>query len=63
MTKLYNRPMNFFEKLHCGYYWFFECWSEWVYCMTHQEDNGGDFFCHFQTDYCAYEEDMYYTKQ
>ena len=60
MTKLYNRPMNFFEKLSVGWWWFGECCSEWVYCMTHPEDDGGDFFCHLQTDYVSYEEDMYY---
>lgn len=60
MTKLYNRPMNFFEKLSVGWWWFGECWSEWVYCMMHPEDNGGDFFCHLCTDYISYEEDMYY---
>lgn len=62
MTKLYNRPMNFFEKLYCGYYWFGECWSEWIYCMTHPEDDGWDFFCHICTDYVAYEQDTYYYK-
>ena len=60
MNKLYNRPMNFFEKLQSGWYWFCECWGEWCYTMTHPEDNGRDFFCDINTDYCAYEEDMYY---
>lgn len=55
-----NRKMNFIEKLHCGFYWFGECFSEWVWCMTHPEDNGGDFFRHICSDYVAYEESVYY---
>jgi hypothetical protein len=63
MTKLYNRSMNFFEKIQVGWWWCIsECLSEWVYCMTHPEDSGGDFFCHICTDYVKYEEDTYYTK-
>ena len=54
--------MNFVEKLEAGRYWFWECLLEWVWCMTHPEDTGGDFFCHINTDYCAYEESVYYTE-
>ena len=57
MTKLYNRPMNFFEKLSAGYYWFGECWSEWCYTMRSED---GEFFNYLQSDYVAYEEEMYY---
>lgn len=52
--------MNFIEKLHSGWWWFFECVNEWIWCMTHPEDNGADFFCHINSDYCKYEEEMYY---
>ena len=55
-----NRPMNVFEKLEAGRYWFWECLLEWIWCMTHPEDTGGDFFCHICSDYVGYEEDMYY---
>lgn len=55
-----NRPMNVFEKLDAGWYWFRECFWVWVMCITNPEDTGGDFFCHINTDYCAYEEDTYY---
>ena len=61
MTKLYNRPMNFFEKLSAGWWWFGECWSAWCYTMF--DENGeefGDFFCHLQSDYVRYEQEMYY---
>jgi hypothetical protein len=57
----YKRPMNVFEKLSVGWYWFFECANEWFWCMTHPEDTGGDFFCHICCDYCKYEEEMYYN--
>lgn len=57
---MYKRPMNFIEKLHSGWWWFFECVNEWIWCMTHPEDNGADFFCHINSDYCKYEEEMYY---
>jgi hypothetical protein len=60
MTKLYNRPMNFFEKIQVGWWWVLQIFEEWCYTMTHPEDSGGDFFCHLQTDYVAYEEDVYY---
>jgi hypothetical protein len=60
MTKLYNRPMNFFEKIQVGWWWVGEIFDEWCYTMTHPEDSGGDFFCHLQTDYVRYEEEMYY---
>jgi hypothetical protein len=60
MTKLYNRPMNFFEKIQVGWWWVLQIFEEWCYTMTHPEDSGGDFFCHLQTDYVAYEEEMYY---
>jgi hypothetical protein len=62
MTKLYNRPMNFFEKIQVGWWWVGQIFDEWCYTMTHPEDNGGDFFCHLQTDYVSYEEDVYYDK-
>ena len=52
----YNRPMNFVEKLEAGRYWFWECLLEWIWCMTHPEDTGGDFFCHICSDYVGYEE-------
>ena len=58
-----NRKMNFLEKLEAGKYWFWECLLEWIWCMTHPEDTGGDFFCHICCDYCKYEEDTYYTKR
>jgi hypothetical protein len=35
--------------------------TKWVWCMTHPEDNGRDFFSHICSDYCAYEEEMYYN--
>jgi hypothetical protein len=55
-----NRPMNVFEKLDAGWYWFRECFWIWVMCITNPEDTGGDFFCHICSDYVKYEEDMYY---
>ena len=55
-----NRPMNVFEKLEAGRYWFWECLLEWIWCMTHPEDTGGDFFCHICSDYVKYEESTYY---
>jgi hypothetical protein len=57
-----NRPMNVFEKLEAGRYWFWECLLEWIWCMTHPEDTGGDFFCHICSDYVKYEESEYYEK-
>ncbi len=53
----YNRPMNVFEKLHSGWWWFGECFDEWCWTMTHDD---GEFFNYIQSDYVAYEEDMYY---
>lgn len=53
----YNRPMNFWEKLQAGWYWFGECFEEWCYTMTHDD---GELFNYLQSDYVAYEEDMYY---
>ena len=53
----YNRPMNIFEKLHSGWWWFGECFDEWCYTMTHDD---GEFFNYLQSDYVKYEEDMYY---
>ena len=57
---MYKRKMRLDEKLHSGWYWFWECFDEWCYTMTHPEDTGGDFFCNINTDYVAYEEDFYY---
>jgi hypothetical protein len=53
----YNRPMNFIEKLEAGRYWFWECFDEWCWTMTHDD---GEFFNYLQSDYVKYEEDMYY---
>ena len=53
----YNRPMNVFEKLQAGWWWFGECFDEWCYTMTHDD---GEFFNYLQSDYVKYEEDMYY---
>ena len=58
---MYKRPMNFFEKLSVGWYWFGECFSEWCWTMMHPEDTGGYFFCHITCDYCKYKEEMYYN--
>ena len=52
-----NRPMNVFEKLQSGWWWFGECFDEWCYTMTHDD---GEFFNYLQSDYVKYEEDMYY---
>lgn len=52
--------MSFFQKLYSGWWWFGQCFEEWAWCMTHPEDNGGEFFCYLQTDYVAYEQEMYY---
>jgi hypothetical protein len=51
--------MNFFERLFVGWWWFGQCFEEWYWCMTHAENNGGDFFCHLCSDYVGY---IYYTK-
>jgi hypothetical protein len=53
----YNRPMNVFEKLQAGWWWFGECFDEWCWTMTHDD---GEFFNYLQSDYVKYEEDMYY---
>ena len=53
----YNRPMNVFEKLHSGWWWFGECFDEWCYTMRSDD---GEFFNYLQSDYVKYEEDMYY---
>ena len=54
----YNRPMNFFEKLQAGWWWTGQIFGEWCYTMTN--DEYWEFFQYLQTDYVAYEEDMYY---
>ena len=53
----YNRPINFFEKLQAGWYWFGECFNEWCYTMANED---GELFNYLQSDYVAYEEEMYY---
>jgi hypothetical protein len=58
MTKLYNRPMNVFEKLQAGWYWCGQIFNEWCWTMTNDQD--WEFFQYLQTDYVKYEEDMYY---
>ena len=55
----YNRKMNFIEKLDASWWWMTQIFEEWCWQMTHDD---GEFFNHLQTDYCKYEEDMYYTK-
>ena len=52
-----NRPMNVFEKLQAGWWWFGECFGEWCYTMRNED---GELFNYLQSDYVAYEEDMYY---
>ena len=54
------RRMRFHEKLQEGWWWFFECFEVWSMCMTDPYDNGEDFFCHINSDYVAYVEDVYY---
>ena len=61
MIGMYKRPMNVFEKLDAGRFWFWECFLLWIWCMTHPEDDGRDFFCYSCSDYVAYEEQMYYN--
>ena len=61
MAKLYSRPMNILEKLHAGWWWNLQILEEWVWTMTHDEDN--EFFDFLQTDYVGYEEDEYYGKR
>ena len=54
----YNRPMNVFEKLHSGWWWFGECFDEWCYTIKNED---GEFFNYLQSDYVGYEESTYYT--
>jgi hypothetical protein len=56
----YNRPMNLFEKLHSGWWWIGQIFEEWCYTMVNED---GDFFENLQSDYVAYEEEMYYETQ
>jgi len=56
----YNRPMNPFEKLHSGWWWIGQIFEEWCYTMVNED---GDFFENLQSDYVAYEEEMYYETQ
>jgi hypothetical protein len=55
--KLYNRPMNFFEKLHSGWWWIGQIFDEWCYTMRSED---GEFFNYLQSDYVCYEQEMYY---
>ena len=57
MTKFYDRPMNFFEKLHSGWWWIGQIFEEWCYTMRSED---GEFFNYLQSDYVRYEQDMYY---
>ena len=57
MTKLYNRPMNFFEKIQVGWWWIGQIFDEWCYTMRSED---GEFFNYLQSDYVRYEEEMYY---
>ena len=50
--------MNFLEKLEAGWWWMGQIFEEWYWQMTHDD---GEFFNYLQSDYCKYEEDMYYT--
>jgi hypothetical protein len=56
----YNRPMNFFEKLQVGWWWIGEIFDEWFYTMRIED---GELFNYLQSDYVAYEEEMYYETQ
>ena len=56
----YNRPMNLFEKLYSGWWWIGQIFEEWCYTMVNED---GDFFENLQSDYVAYEEEMYYETQ
>jgi hypothetical protein len=49
--------MNFFEKLHSGWWWIGQIFEEWCYTMVNED---GDFFENLQSDYVAYEQEMYY---
>jgi hypothetical protein len=49
--------MNFFEKLHSGWYWIGEIFDEWCYTMRSED---GEFFNYLQSDYVRYEQEMYY---
>ena len=53
----YNHSMNFSEKLQSGWWWTGQIFEEWCYTMTNED---GEFFNYLQSDYVAYEEDMYY---
>ena len=54
----YNRPMNFFEKLHAGWWWTVRIFESW--CDTMTNDEYWEVFLYLQTDYIQYEMDMYY---
>jgi len=56
----YNRSMNLFEKLYSGWWWIGQIFEEWCYTMVNED---GDFFENLQSDYVAYEEEMYYETQ
>jgi hypothetical protein len=58
MTKLYNRPMNFFEKLHSGWWWIGQIFEEW--CYMYEELKTEISLQYLQSDYVAYEQEMYY---
>jgi hypothetical protein len=60
MTKLYNRPMNFFEKIQVGWYWIGQIFEEWCYTMINED---GEFFNYLQSDYVRYEQEMYYDHE
>ena len=52
----YKRPMNFFEKLSYGFYWFNVCFMEWydtVMLGYYDEDElpSWDFFNHINCNY------------
>lgn len=50
--------MNFLEKLEASWWWTTQIFEEWCWQMTHDD---GEFFNYLQTDYCKYEEDMYFV--
>ena len=56
----YNRHMNIFEKLQAGWWWMTQIFEEWCYTMMNED---GEFFNYLQSDYCKYEEDMYYMRK
>jgi hypothetical protein len=57
----YKRPMNIFEKLHSGWWWILQIFEKWCYTMSNE--GNGEFFEYLQSDYVAYEEEMYYETQ